>query len=74
MESVKTEYFVEWLANDKWIRGRSGCSEISSAIKIAEHYIDRKFDHVKEVRIVEEKTVTTERHMTLECAKNERSK
>lgn len=74
MESVRTEYFIEWLANNKWIRGRSGCSEISSAIKIAEHYIGGRFDHVREVRIVEERTITTERIMTLEFAKNERSK
>lgn len=68
MESVRIEYFVEWGGGfGNWIRSYFPEDTMDDAISEAEKRLGP-------TRIVEVKTITTERYMTLEFAKNERSK
>jgi len=68
MGSVKTEYFVEWQAlPGDWFRSMCSIDSLHEAIMDAEKLL-------RPTRIVEVRTTTAERYMTLEFAKNERSK
>lgn len=72
MGSVQTKYFIEYLAGGLWKKSIIASSDIEDAIHRAERMTSGRFDNVSSARIIEVKTITTERIMTLEFAKNER--
>lgn len=68
MESVRIKYFVEWQAlAGNWVKSAISFDRLYEAIAHAD-------DLARLTRIIEVKTITTERYMTLEFAKNERIK